>query len=223
MSDELVAAQPFLRTLAPLLRGLERQLRGWLDARAALPGLACVAARRDSKGWPTTCGGRPKPSTWTGRCSSSCSWAAPASANRRCSTPWPAAPIAQASFTRPTTRDPVVYFHHSVHPDRLDPALRLCRLAQHDRDDAGAEGDRRYAGPRQQRPGQPREAERPAAGRGRRALRRLAGEVPRPARLGAVQGAAAAAGVRVRPEQVGPLPSTPARAGCGRTRTCSAT
>jgi len=44
------------------------------------------------------------------------------------------APIAQASFTRPTTRDPVVYFHHSVQPDRLDPVLRICRLAQHDRE-----------------------------------------------------------------------------------------
>src|SRR5437773_10511260 len=43
-------------------------------------------------------------------------------------------PIAQASLTRPTTRDPVVYFHHSVRPDRLDPALRLCRLVQHDRE-----------------------------------------------------------------------------------------
>jgi energy-coupling factor transporter ATP-binding protein EcfA2 len=41
--------------------------------------------------------------------------------------------IAQASFTRPTTRDPVVYFHHSMKMERLDPALRLCRLAQHDR------------------------------------------------------------------------------------------
>ncbi len=42
-------------------------------------------------------------------------------------------PIAQSSFTRPTTRDPVVYFHHSVKSERLDPALRVCRLAQHDR------------------------------------------------------------------------------------------
>ncbi|MBY0514434.1 MAG: hypothetical protein K2P78_11040, partial [Gemmataceae bacterium] len=39
----------------------------------------------------------------------------------------------QAAFTRPTTRDPVVYFHHAVKSERLDPALRLCRLAQHDR------------------------------------------------------------------------------------------
>jgi hypothetical protein len=42
--------------------------------------------------------------------------------------------VAQASFTRPTTRDPVVYFHQTVKPDRLDPALRLCRLVQHDRE-----------------------------------------------------------------------------------------
>jgi hypothetical protein len=41
--------------------------------------------------------------------------------------------IAQASFTRPTTRDPVVYYHASVKPDRLDAALRHCRLAPHDR------------------------------------------------------------------------------------------
>ena len=128
-------------------------------------------------------------------------------------------PIAQASFTRPTTRDPVVYFHHSVRPDRLDPALRLCRLAQHDR--AGLQQkvivdtpdlDTNDLANREKLHGA-------AAGRGHRALRRLAGEVPRPARLGAVQGAAAAAGVRVRAEQVGPL-RRPARAACGPTRTC---
>src|SRR6202022_3561691 len=36
--------------------------------------------------------------------------------------------IAEASFTRPTTRDPVVYYHESIKPDRLDPALQHCRL-----------------------------------------------------------------------------------------------
>jgi energy-coupling factor transporter ATP-binding protein EcfA2 len=41
--------------------------------------------------------------------------------------------IAQASFTRPTTRDPVVYYHASVRTERLDPALRHCRMAPHDR------------------------------------------------------------------------------------------
>jgi len=44
------------------------------------------------------------------------------------------APIAQASFTRPTTRDPVVYYHQSIRSDRLEPALRHCRLSHHDRD-----------------------------------------------------------------------------------------
>src|SRR5262245_38307144 len=42
--------------------------------------------------------------------------------------------IAQASVQRPTTRDPVVYYHESVRPDRLDPALRHCRLVPHDRE-----------------------------------------------------------------------------------------
>jgi hypothetical protein len=41
--------------------------------------------------------------------------------------------IAEASFTRPTTRDPVVYYHDSVKPERLDPALQHCRLVPHDR------------------------------------------------------------------------------------------
>lgn len=43
--------------------------------------------------------------------------------------------IAQASFQRPTTRDPVVYFHQSVRPERLAAELRQCRLASHDRAD----------------------------------------------------------------------------------------
>lgn len=42
-------------------------------------------------------------------------------------------PIAQASFIRPTTRDPVVYHHESVSPQRLDPSLRSCRLVPHAR------------------------------------------------------------------------------------------
>jgi hypothetical protein len=41
--------------------------------------------------------------------------------------------IAQASLVRPTTRDPVVYYHDSIPPSRLDPALQRCRLAAHDR------------------------------------------------------------------------------------------
>ena len=41
--------------------------------------------------------------------------------------------VAQASFQRPTTRDPVVYYHESVKPENFDPLLRTCRLASHDR------------------------------------------------------------------------------------------
>jgi hypothetical protein len=41
--------------------------------------------------------------------------------------------IAEASFVRPTTRDPVVYYHDSIKPERLDPALQQCRLAPHHR------------------------------------------------------------------------------------------
>src|SRR5687767_13743587 len=41
--------------------------------------------------------------------------------------------IAQASFVRPTTRDPVVYHHESIKPDKLDPALQYCKLVAHNR------------------------------------------------------------------------------------------
>jgi len=123
---------PFLRTLAPLLRSLERQVRDWLDSkrkfplstiqRAEMEGLA-EDLRRQAEALDVE-----KPflvimlmgGTGVGKSTLLNALAG--------------SPIAQASFTRPTTRDPVVYFHHSVRTDRLDPALRLCRLAQHDRE-----------------------------------------------------------------------------------------
>ena len=124
--------EPLLRTLAPLLRGLERQLRSWLDARrkfpltmlqrAELEGLA-DDLRRHGDALDVD---RPllvvmlMGGTGVGKSTLLNALAG--------------GPIAQASFTRPTTRDPVVYFPHSVKTDRLDPALRLCRLVQHDRE-----------------------------------------------------------------------------------------
>ncbi len=123
---------PLLRTLAPLLRGLERKLRGWLDARhrhtvplvqrAELEGLD-GDLRRQAEALDVD-----KPllvvvlmgGTGVGKSTLLNALAGGA--------------VAQSSFARPTTRDPVVYFHHSVKTDRLDPALRMCRLAQHDRE-----------------------------------------------------------------------------------------
>ena len=121
-------AEPFLRTLAPLLKGLERQLRQWLDARRRYP--VTLVQRAEIEGladdYHRKSGSldvdRPllvimlMGGTGVGKSSLLNALAG--------------APVAQASFTRPTTRDPVVYFHQSVKSDRLDPVLRLCRFAQ---------------------------------------------------------------------------------------------
>ncbi len=126
------AAPPFLRTLAPLLRALERRLREWLDARRRYP--VSVIARAEVEGLAEDLKRKAdgldveRPllvvmlmgGTGVGKSTLMNALAG--------------APVAQASYTRPTTRDPVVYFHQSVNPDRLDAALRLCRLSRHDRE-----------------------------------------------------------------------------------------
>ena len=131
MNDLKSSSEPLLRTLAPALRELERRLRSWLNApnrfplttlqRATLEGLAGDLARQGEAlqlDQPllviALMGG-----TGVGKSTLLNALAGGA--------------IAQASLQRPTTRDPVVYYHESIEPHRLDPALQHCRLAAHDR------------------------------------------------------------------------------------------
>src|SRR5262245_6963646 len=132
MTDAPAApSEPLLRTLSPALRRLEKRLRGWLDEQrryplttlqqAALEGIAddlerqAAALQVDRPLLVVMLMG----GTGVGKSTLLNALAGGA--------------IAQASFQRPTTRDPVVYYHESVKTDRLDPALRHCRMMPHDR------------------------------------------------------------------------------------------
>ncbi len=130
-NGDAIKSEPLLRTLAPALRGLERSLRAWLDGRHRQP--PAILTRATLEGVANDLhreadaldveqpllvvmlmGG-----TGVGKSTLLNALAGGG--------------IAQASFQRPTTRDPVVYYHETVRTDRLDPALRHCRLMPHDR------------------------------------------------------------------------------------------
>jgi len=125
------STEAVLRTLAPLLRTLERKIRGWLDAKhffprdlmttAALEGLVNDLHRQADAldvEQPLLVvmlmGG-----TGVGKSTLLNALAGGA--------------VANASFQRPTTKDPVVYYHDSVKPEKFDAQLRTCRLMAHDR------------------------------------------------------------------------------------------
>lgn len=125
------STEPMLRTLAPMLRRLEKSLRTWLagkhlyplalDSEVTLQNLAGDLGRQaDALDVERPylvvmlIGG-----TGVGKSTLLNALAGGA--------------IAHASFARPTTRDPVVYYHESMKPEKFDPLLRNCHLQTHDR------------------------------------------------------------------------------------------
>ena len=135
--------QPLLRTLAPALRELERRLRAWLNTkhrypltmlqRASLEGLAgdldrqSIALELDRPLLVIMLMG----GTGVGKSTLLNALAGGA--------------IAHASFARPTTRDPVVYYHHLDPDDPTRSRLAILQARRPRSASSGAEDPRRYA------------------------------------------------------------------------------
>jgi len=131
-SEPPAAPPPFLRTLSPLLRGLEKHLRTWLDGRRFFP--VARTARSEVEGVADDLYRKAVALDVERPLLVAMLMGGTGVGKSTLMNALAGAAVAQSSFTRPTTRDPVVYFYHSILSDRLDPALRLCRLAQHDRE-----------------------------------------------------------------------------------------
>ena len=125
------ADQPLLRTLAPALRHLEQSLRHWLAGphrfslstlvRSGLEGIGTDLGRQSEE----LAAEQPllivmlMGGTGVGKSTLLNALAG--------------GTIAYASLERPTTRDPVVYYHEATRTDRLDATLSYCLLVPHDR------------------------------------------------------------------------------------------
>ncbi|MBY0523769.1 MAG: 50S ribosome-binding GTPase [Gemmataceae bacterium] len=130
-AEQPTSTEPMLRTLSPRLRDLEKFLRAWLRAKHLYPLSDSSAATLEGLGNDLIrqadaldterpylvvmlIGG-----TGVGKSTLLNALAGGA--------------IAHASWARPTTRDPVVYYHESMKPEKFDPLLRNCHLQTHDR------------------------------------------------------------------------------------------